>query len=47
MHFFRYLKYRLSSIIKHNRALIGFGYLAVSKKNYSNIEYLSDVEVAI
>jgi len=47
MQFIKYLKYRLSNILKHNRALIGFGNLILSRKNYSNIKYLSDAEMKI
>jgi hypothetical protein len=47
MQFIKYLKYRLSNIIKHNRALIGLGNLILLRKNYSNIKYLADSEMKI
>ena len=47
MQFIKYLKYRLSNITKHNRALIGLGNLILLRKNYSNIKYLADSEMKI
>lgn len=47
MQIFKYLKYRISNIIKHNRTLIGVGNLISSRKDYQNIKYLSEVEMKI
>ena len=47
MSFLKYINYKISNLIKHNRALIGAGALLSSRINYPNVKNLNEVELKV